>query len=121
MKGIFQKLPFLGVVYAADPKIVSCWEEFSVNEVATLQAFECIFESLINIAISVGGVIAFIMLIMGGFSYLTAGDDPKKAQKARNTITFAVIGLVLLIAAWFILSFIEELTGINVTIFKIGD
>ncbi len=50
-----------------------------------------------------------------GTSPRTAGGDPKKTQAAGQTITFAVFGLVAVIAAWFILLFIEKFTGVNVT------
>jgi len=125
MDKILKKASLLLVAFAAeDPgEITGCWGSCvdKVFGVATLSCFECIFQNLINIAIRLGGVIVFIMILIGGFSLLTAGDDPKKVQKAHNTITFAVIGLVLLILAWFILVFIEKFTGVTVTLFKVGD
>ena len=42
-----------------------------------------------------GIIIGGFVLIVGGFQYLTAGDNPKNAQKARSTITYAVIGIIL--------------------------
>ena len=106
-----------------------CWEEYAVDQsglwgtsgenIATLKAFECIFMGIINVAIRLGGIALFIMVIVGGFTYLTAGGDPKKAQMGRNVITYAVIGLALLILAWFILWFIERITGVQVTVFNI--
>jgi hypothetical protein len=59
------------------------------------------------------------MLIVGGFQYLTAGGDAKKTQAASNTLTYAIFGLVAVIAAWFILLFIEKFTGVKVTEFNI--
>lgn len=60
--------------------------------------------------------IAFlIMLIIGAFKFLTSGGDPKGAASAKSTLTYAVIGLVLVIAAWLILLLIREITGVPVT------
>ena len=98
---------------------VNCWTQCSPNQVATLQCLECIFKYILWIVIRAGGLVAFIVIIVGGFRYLTAGEDPKKAQAARNTITYAVLGLVLLIGIWFILKFIEIYTGVKVTEFNI--
>ena len=55
----------------------------------------------------------------GGFRYLTSMGDPKGTETAKNTLTYAVLGLVLIIGAWFILQFIEEFTGVKVTEFEI--
>ena len=59
------------------------------------------------------------MLIVGGFQYLTAGGNPEKTKAAGNTITYAVIGLVVILGAWFILLFIEKFTGVKVTEFNL--
>lgn len=96
-----------------------CFEPTAVGNVATIQGFECIFINILNIATSLAGLAVFIMLLVGGFKYLTSGGDPKASQSARNTLTYAIAGLVLVIAAWFILKFIAEFTGVEVTIFKI--
>ncbi len=87
--------------------------------VATLKCFEAIAKIVLNIIIRLAGIAAFIMFIVGGFQYLTAGGDPKKTQAAGATITYAIFGLVAVIAAWFILLFIEKFTGVNVTEFNI--
>lgn len=92
-----------------------------MNDAHTLKQLEDIFSNILNIVVRFAGVAAFIMIIIGGFQYLTAGGDPKKAESAKNTITYAVLGLALLIIGWFILKFIQEFTGVEVTIFKIGD
>jgi len=83
-----------------------------MNDAHTLKQLEDIFRNILNIIVRFAGVAAFIMIIIGGFQYLTAGGDPKKAESAKNTITYAVLGLVLLIIGWFILKFISEFTGI---------
>ncbi|MBA4386265.1 MAG: hypothetical protein C0410_16145, partial [Anaerolinea sp.] len=82
------------------------------NEVATLQCFECIVQNILNIAVRLAGIAVFIFIIIGGFQYLTAGGDPKKAESAKNTLTYAILGLALLILAWFILKFISIFTGL---------
>lgn len=100
--------------------VVSCWgkcTESTGGEVATIQCLECIILQVFHIAVRLAGIAVFIMLIIGGFRYLTAGGDPKSAESARKTITYAIFGLVLILAAWFILRFIETFTGVPVTEF----
>jgi cation transporter-like permease len=95
------------------------WSNPSGENPATIQDLTVIVQKIINIAIRLAGIAAFIMLIVGGFQYLTAGGDPKKTQAAGNVITYAIFGLVVVIAAWFILLFIHKFTGIDVTKFDI--
>jgi len=97
-----------------------CWRDCVESGAATLKCFECVIQAVLNVAIRLAGIAVFIFLIIGGFQWLTAGGDPKKSESARNTITYAILGLVLLILAWFIMQFIEKFTGIKVTEFKIG-
>jgi hypothetical protein len=94
------------------------WSDPSGKNPATLQDLTVVVQKILNIAVRLAGITAFIMLIVGGFQYLTAGGDPKKTQAAGSTITYAIFGLVAVIAAWFILLFIEKFTGVNVTEFN---
>lgn len=93
--------------------ISECWGDTAPNGVATLKSFECVFAALLQVAIPLGGIIAFAVFLLGAFNYLTAGGDPKKAQAAQNTITYAALGLILLIAIWFILQFIADFTNVE--------
>ena len=93
----------------------SSWTDSTSAEPAKIKDLAVIIERVLNIFLQLAGLAAFIMIIVGGFQYLTAGGDPKKTQAAGQTITFAVFGLVAVIAAWFILLFIEKFTGVNVT------
>ncbi len=82
-------------------------------EVATIQGFECVFRNVVSVAVTLAGLAIFVMLIIGGFKYLTSGGDPKAQEQAKNTMTYAVLGLVLIIAAYLILNFISVFTGID--------
>jgi len=86
---------------------------------ATFKDFEVIFQSVLTVIFSLAALAAFVMLIIGGFRYLTAAGDPKASEQARGTITWAIVGLLFLIGAWFILSLISEFTGVE-SILKFG-
>ena len=96
---------------------MNSWENCTTNGIATLACLEVIIQRILNIAVRLAGIAAFIMLIVGGFQFLTAGGDPKKTQAASSTLTYAIFGLVAVIAAWFILLFIEKFTGVKLTEF----
>lgn len=54
-----------------------------------------IFESIINILSVIIGVAAVIMIMIGGFKYVTSGGDANGTKSARDTVLYAVIGLVI--------------------------
>jgi hypothetical protein len=90
-----------------------------VNEIATFQGLEAVFNNVISVALGLAGVVFFIMLLLAGFKYLTAGGEPQKIESAQKTITWGIAGLVLVALAFLILHFIQIITGANVTQFKI--
>lgn len=91
----------------------------NADEVATFSDLEIIFTNVLNIALTLGGLTVFIMLIVGGFKYLTSGGDPKQTASASSTITMAVIGLLVAISTWFIFQLLNRITGINLLNFSL--
>ena len=89
------------------------------NCVATIKGFEWIFNNTITVILGLAGIILFIMLLIGGFTLLTSGDNVEKAAAARKTITYAVGGIVVAALAYLILVLIYQFTGANVTVFRI--
>ncbi|MBI4157519.1 hypothetical protein HY502_01585 [Candidatus Woesebacteria bacterium] len=90
-----------------------------MNQIATFKDLEVYFGRIVEILIGLGGIIFFIMLIMGGFSYMSAGGDPKQIEGARKTLTFAIGGMVLLALSLLIFRVIEAFTGVNLLEFKV--
>jgi magnesium-transporting ATPase (P-type) len=61
---------------------------------------------IINILSSLVAVVAVIMIIVGGFRYVTSGGDSNKVESARSTIFNAIIGLVIAVFAQVIVRFV---------------
>jgi len=140
MKSLSKKLTFLLVLFLflfPKPIFAKEWSECIVTQldeagnkvldpagnpitVPTIQCLEVVFEKVLNIAVELAVVVLFLFLIIGGFKFITSGGDPKATESAKNTLTYAILGLVLLIGIWLILNFIQYFTGIEVTVFKIG-
>jgi RsiW-degrading membrane proteinase PrsW (M82 family) len=79
--------------------------------IPTLQGLEAVFANLVSLIIPAAGIVLFIYLMLGGFRYITAGSDPGKAEGAKNTITYAILGMILLAMAYLIINFIASFTG----------
>ena len=65
-----------------------------------------IIKNVINTLLMVLGMIAVIMIIIGGVRYTTSGGDASQIQAAKNTILYAVVGLVVAILAYAIVNFV---------------
>jgi len=61
---------------------------------------------LVNIFSVIVGVVAVIMIIVGGFRYITSGGDSNNISSAKNTIIYAIIGLIIVALAQFIVQFV---------------
>ena len=66
----------------------------------------------VNIISVIVGIAAVIMIILGGFKYITSGGDSSSVQSAKNTILYAIIGLVVVAMAQMITGFVlDRVTG----------
>lgn len=86
---------------------------------AQLSQLEDVFGNVVTSLLALGGIVLFIMLLSGGFKYLTSGGDPKAVEGAQKTLTFAIGGLVMLAGSYIILKIISTFTGADVTNFLI--
>ena len=68
---------------------------------------------ILYLAIGVAGLVFFIMLIISGFSYLTAAGDPTKIQAATKRLTSASLGLFLVLCTFFIAQLLQVILGIQ--------
>lgn len=90
-----------------------------MNDPAKISDLEVLFQRFLSLALTLAGIATFIMLIVGGFKYLTSGGDPKQVQSASQTITMAVVGLVAIIGAWFVLDLLGIITGLDLSTFSL--
>ena len=67
---------------------------------------EGIFRQVTNTILYIVGIIAVIMLIVGGIKYVVSGGDSKKVTDAKNTVLYAIIGLVIAFLAFAIVNFV---------------
>lgn len=70
--------------------------------------------NLLNIAYVAAGIFFLIQVVIGGIQWVNAGGDPKNLESARNRITNAVIGLIIVVAAFAITLIFTTLLGVNI-------
>ncbi len=65
-----------------------------------------ILGTIINVIIGVVGFIAVVMMILGGINFITSQGDTAKVTKAKNTILYGVVGLIVAMLAFAIVNFV---------------
>jgi len=88
-------------------------------DIPTIQGIEGIVANILNVVVPLVGVVLLIMLIVGGFQYITSGGEAEQTAKARKTLTATLLGLIVVLGAWLIIKLIEEFTGLNLHEFNI--
>jgi hypothetical protein len=68
--------------------------------------FNNLVHSIINVLSAVVGVVAVVMIIVGGLRYVTSGGNDASVTGAKNTIMYAIIGLVIVALAQIIVRFV---------------
>lgn len=63
-------------------------------------------QDILSVVFGLAGIIAFFVVIIAGFQFVISSGDPQKVSKARQTILFAVVGLVVCSAAFTIVRFV---------------
>lgn len=65
-----------------------------------------IFRTITNVLLFLIGAISVIMLIVGGIRYVVSGGDSTAVQNAKNTILYAIVGVVVAILAYAVVNFV---------------
>lgn len=74
------------------PPVLAIPSGTGVTQQGTLFSFTA---SIVRWSLGLIGIVLFVIILVSGFKYATAGEDPKKAQDAVASITNAVIGLFI--------------------------
>ena len=78
-----------------------------------------VISQVINIIMGFLGVIAIIIILLGGFKWMTAGGNEEKVAEAKKLMISGVIGLVIVLAAYgialFVVTALTNATGANVS------
>ncbi len=80
----------------------------------TGDTFSSSFQGILNAIIGVLALVAVVVMIVGGVSYMTSSGDAGKVKKAKDTILYGLIGLVVCVLAFAIVNFvISQIIGSN--------
>lgn len=93
----------------------------SIPKEPTIQDLALVIRNLINFLLGIVGAITIILIIWGGIRYIFASGDEKATLTAKHMIEYAILGLVIVLLAVFIVNFLGERLGAgNLNVIKIG-
>ena len=76
--------------------------------------FQRLVSALIIMILIIAALVFLFMLIWGGIRYITSGGDKGATETARGQITAALIGLVIVFAAWAIITLINTFFNVDI-------
>jgi len=84
--------------------------------VSGIVTFDCIgplLQTAVSWIFTFAGIIAFLFIIYAGIRFITSGGDAKQVESARKILTYAIIGLLIILSAFFIINIIADFTGVT--------
>lgn len=95
---------------AADAHAVNVFQACNGNQTAVCKgqsdSASGLITTVINTLLYVLGIIAVIMIVIGGIRYTTSSGDPSGVKSAKDTIIYSVVGLIVAILAYSIVNFV---------------
>lgn len=96
-------------IFADDPTItIKQPTNIKINDVGAL------LSAAVGALLIIAALLAFFFLILGGIQWITSGGDKAGMEAARNKITHAIVGLVIVGAAWAIMILVQNFLGITI-------
>lgn len=118
MKNIFKKISLLILMFLI-MAIPFFWiqaakgdaTEGSISNPLNADSFSELIQGIINWVIIIGQSIAVIMIIWSGFLFMTSEGDPEKISKAKKSLTWALVGLLVLLIGDGFIGIVKDLLG----------
>jgi len=76
---------------------------FAIDGAAQTESF---IKNIVKTLVGIAGAVAVIFMVIGGYHYITSSGHPEKLQKAKHTLLYSGIGLVVVLAAYTIVDFV---------------
>lgn len=73
-----------------------------------------IISALLPYLFTLAGLGLFLYLIIAGFGWMTSGGDPKKTQSAKDKLTNALVGFIIIFVAYWLILILEKIFGLEI-------
>lgn len=73
-----------------------------------------LLQGFIGLLMVAAFILAFVFLVIGGIGFISGGGDKAKVESSRNKIIYAVVGIVVVLAAFAIINFVQGFFGVTI-------
>ena len=101
----------LFLVSFATPAYAQTREECGKQQIGTIGCLPYYLNNIVNGALGLAGVVAVILITVSGIRLLLSGGDVIKVEKAKKSLTYSIIGFVIILASFFLLNAVSLVTG----------
>lgn len=117
--GSLSSLALAAPVFATEQGVFACPAAGPFRQLCAKE-IGAVVSGFINLVFVVAILLALIWLIYGGVKWMVSGGDKSAVEEARNHVVSALIGLVIVFVAFFIINFLAQfLTGSNLQNLKV--
>ncbi len=102
--GLVVALPVAAADDCSNP--ADCISQFPKENSGGQMKLEDGIKTIVNVLLFILGAIAVIMIIIGGIRYTTSNGDASNTKAAKDTILYAVVGLIVAVLAYAIVNFV---------------
>lgn len=81
--------------------------------VAQITCIPAVIKLLIQSLIIFAGIVAIVIIVQAGAKFVLSSGDPKKVEEARNTLVYVLLGIIVIAAAFLIVSLVGFVTGVK--------
>jgi hypothetical protein len=88
----------------------NCFRSAYANDVATVNCIPSLINAAFNCFLAFSGMVALFLIAWGAIRMITSGGDSKQIDNARRTITFSIVGLIVVLMSFAIVNLIGYTT-----------
>lgn len=89
-------------------KLLSLFAQLKTDTLPNIQANDHAVNNMLTTVFEIVGAIAFLVLVISGLRYVLSGGDPGKMAQAKKSILYALIGLVVVLSAYAIVTLVVK-------------
>lgn len=86
--------------------LLELYAQIDTSSLPKGKATQANLDNILNVVFGILGTIAVLVIVVGGIQYILSKGDPGDMAKAKNTIIYALVGLVVCIMAYAIVAFV---------------
>lgn len=105
---MFEKVLAVDPIIDIQPPKAGTQNIFNITNIGELVS------ATVGTLLIISALLAFVYLILGGIQWITSGGDKAGMEAARNKITHAIVGLIIVGAAWAIMILVQNFLGISI-------